>query len=146
MTSSIPNKSIGKILALDVGERVVGIATCDEAQVLVTPHPPLVRDDGSLSLGKFKKLFQNFEPVSVLIGLPRQEGKGLSEMARKIHGFGEKMKKHFPQVHFIYVDEKLSTKSTRERYAHLDLRKNNSSINLDSFAAMEILEDYLGRE
>jgi len=132
-----------RILALDVGERIVGIAATDESGLIASPLPPLIREEGSMSLGKFKKVFGECRPSLVLIGLPRQEGKGLSAPAKKIKNFAKKLGKHFPELKFSFQDEQLSTWSAREKYARLDLRKANKITNIDSFSAMEILEDYL---
>ncbi|MBN8216513.1 MAG: Holliday junction resolvase RuvX [Spirochaetes bacterium] len=133
---------MGRLLAFDIGEVVIGVAVSDDRHVLATPLKPIVRRQGSMALGSFRRLFEEYLPERALVGIPRQTDKGLSQPARRIKAFVEKLRRHFPEVEFEWRDERLSTWSVKEKYARLSLTKNNGETNLDSFSAMEMLEDY----
>lgn len=137
---------MGRLLALDVGEVVVGVAVTDDRQVLSTPLPPVVRKEGSMALGSFRRLIEKYQPEQIIVGIPKQDGKGLSLSARKIKAFAVKLIRHFPDQVFVFRDERLSTWSVKEKYERLELRKGDGPINLDSFAAMEILDDLLSEK
>lgn len=133
---------MGRLMAFDIGEVVIGVAVSDDRHVLATPLVPIVRREGSLALGSFRRLFEEYMPDRVLVGIPRQADKGLSQPARRIKAFIRKIGQHFPDILFEMRDERLSTWSVKEKYARLALTKNNGEMNLDSFSAMELLEDY----
>ena len=137
---------MSRILGLDIGIKVVGIALTDESQTIVSPRPPIIRNNGSLRLGPFKKLISIFKIKTVVAGLPLHLDGANSKQGSKTKAFINKLKKHFPAVTFITVDERLSTSSVKKKYRRLKLAKNKSAANIDSFAAMEILEDFLGRD
>lgn len=144
---------MNRILGLDVGSKVIGVALTDETQTIVTPHAPIIRSNAGLRLGAFKKLIDTFKIKTVVVGLPLYLDGSTSEQTSKTKAFVKKLQKHFPTITFITVDERLSTESVKQKYQQLKLHKKKStpkaghrfdaSINIDSFSAMEILENFL---
>ena len=135
-------RKLGRILSLDIGEKVIGIALSDENQTLATPHPPIIRNVGSLRLGQFRKIIDKFQVKTIIYGLPIFLDGRTSRQTQKTKAFVNKLKKHFPSISFLGIDERLSTETVQTKYSRLKLTKNATAINIDSFAAMEILESF----
>lgn len=61
----------GRILALDWGERRIGLALSDETQLLATPLDTLVRRTGKrFPMPRFLELVETHHPVGLVVGLP----------------------------------------------------------------------------
>ncbi len=66
---SLPTR--GRLLALDWGELRIGLALCDESQVLATPLETLQRREGKrLPMPRLLQLVALHNPVGVVVGLP----------------------------------------------------------------------------
>ena len=134
---------MNRLLSLDIGTKTIGVAITDESHTLVTPLPPIIRNAGSLRLGPLKKLIAKYQVKEIITGLPIHLQGQSSAQTKVTKAFVNKLKKHFTNITFHLVDERLSTETVKLKYKHLNLKKDNSSRNIDSFSAMEILEDYL---
>ena len=128
------------MLALDPGERVVGVAVTDESRIVITPLPPVVRR-GGLALGAFRRLFAAQKPSVIVMGRALREDGTLSESGRTHKAFAAKLQKHFAEYAFTWADERFSTQAARE--GRPEITKNNEAENLDSLAAAEILHTWL---
>lgn len=135
----------GKILALDVGKKILGCAVVGEDGISPEPLPPIIRHNESLSLGPLRRLCVVYRIHTLVVGLPLKNGTS-NRQSRKTKGFISKIKKHFPQLKVIIQDETLSTWSARKNFYRLKLKKGTSPINIDSFAAREILISYLNNK
>lgn len=135
----------GKILALDVGEKILGCAIVGEDEISPEPLPPIIRHNGGLSLGPLRRLCVIYRVHTLVIGLPLKNGIS-NHQSRKTKGFIFKIRKHFPQLKVVIQDETLSTWSARKNFSRLKLKKGTSLINIDSFAAREILISYLNNK
>ena len=58
---------MGRLLALDLGEAIIGCAVSDEEQILATPLPPLLRNEGSLRLRKIRNLLREYAVERILV-------------------------------------------------------------------------------
>lgn len=65
----------GRLLALDWGERRIGIALSDESQLLARPLDTLVRRAGKrFPLRRFLELVEQHHPTGLVVGLPLTPG------------------------------------------------------------------------
>ncbi len=135
-----------KILALDVGEKVIGLALADSRGVTVEPIPPIIRKDHSLGLPALKKVIEAQAIKTIVIGHPLREGSS-TDFSAKVKNYSKKIKKHFPDLSIKLIDETLSTWATLQGFPKLKNRKglmqDKPAFNQDSFAAREILISYL---
>lgn len=61
----------GRILAIDWGERRIGLARSDDTQTLASPLDTLVRRDGKrFPMPPFLQLIGTHQPVGLVVGLP----------------------------------------------------------------------------
>ena len=131
----------GRLMALDVGSKTIGIATSDALRMLATPLTTLKRGKLAVDLAALGELTAKHQIKALAVGLPlNMDGteQPLTARARKfanrIHGrFGVTVTLH---------DERLSTVEARsglfEQGGYRALNKGK----VDSASAVIILESY----
>lgn len=66
---TIPSQ--GRVLALDWGQKRIGIARSDEGQVLASPEATLTRREGKrFPMPAFLEIIEKHQPVGLVVGLP----------------------------------------------------------------------------
>lgn len=144
-----PNKSgiravrpSGRLLALDLGEKRVGVAVSDELQLTVRPLPHLRRTNWKQLLSAVAELLQRFDARAVVIGLPLDlkgtEGDAASHARRLARNFTLSLK-----VPVFLQDERLTSHEAEESLRAKGHRDERLRERVDSEAAAIILRDYL---
>lgn len=138
----------GRLLALDLGEKRVGVAVSDELQLTVRPLPYLRRTNWKQLLVAVAELLQRFDARALVIGLPLgpegTEGEAAGYALRLARNFELSLK-----VPVFLQDERLTSREAEERLRAEGLRDEILRERVDSEAAAVILRDYLaaaGRE
>ena len=130
----------GARLAIDYGERRIGIAKSDNSRLIASP---VVTLDNSESTGSvysaIKDIVTESNAMLVYIGLPLHLSGKESESSEKARVFAGLLKQHLPQeVQVRLLDERLTTSSAVGELKNAGLKGNRESI--DQLAAVKILE------
>ena len=128
---------MARILAVDFGERRIGLATSDASASLATPRRTLRRksDDGALTeLERFCRLE---EVTLVVFGIPRSPAGSESPFAARIRSFASKFAGR-TGLPVRFHEETLTSDEAARR-----LPRPASREDLDPMAAAVLLEDYL---
>ena len=130
----------GARLAIDYGERRIGIAKSDNSRLIASP---LVTLDNSESTGNvysaIKDIVSESNAMLVYIGLPLHLSGKESASSEKARVFAGLLKQHLPQeVQIRLLDERLTTSSAVGELKNAGLKGNRESI--DQLAAVKILE------
>jgi len=138
----MPN-STGAILALDVGDRRVGVAVSDLSQRTSRPLAALKRASGEAERG-ILELIEQLSPVCIVVGVPLNQKGDPTSQSEKTLRFCRRLEKRV-SVPIVQVDEYLSSDEAKQRLkiegVRVDeLRKTGV---IDSYAASIILERYL---
>jgi putative pre-16S rRNA nuclease len=135
----------GRLLALDLGERRVGVAVSDELRITVRPLPPLQRTSWKRLLSTVAATLKSFDARGLVLGLPLRldgtEGEAAFEARRIARNFQLSLR-----VPVYLQDERLTSREAEqvlrdEGHAREELRRR-----VDSEAAAIILRDFLARE
>ncbi len=134
--------AIGRILALDVGKKRIGLAVSDPlgftAQGLPTLERIRIRED----LRRLKELVDNWQVGTLLVGRPLHMSGAESRQSEYTAEFAERLREHV-QIPVIYWDERLTSaeaeRMLRAAGATLDARKKA----IDRLSAVLLLESYL---
>lgn len=137
---SVPNA--GRILALDVGTKRVGVAVSDEFQVTGRPLPVIPRKSWKELLKAVILLIEEFDAVALVLGLPYNFDGTESEMStdvRRLHrNFSLSLK-----IPAFLQDERLSSRSAHERLYNQGFNLQEIRRKIDSEAAVIILSDFM---
>lgn len=135
-----PEKS-GRLLAVDLGSKRVGIAVCDELRLTVRPVATIERPNWKALLRRISEQIQAFEARGLVIGLPLNmdgsEGATAAETRRVAAKFAMSLK-----VPVYLQDERLTSEEAKSR---LGLIQKGAG-EIDSEAAAIILQDFIEQQ
>ena len=131
-----------RIMAFDYGTKRIGIAVTDPMQIistaLTTVHPE--------EIWKFLKDYLEQEAVETfVVGKPLQMDGTNSESAQHVLGFVRKLKKEFPTIPVVEVDERFTSKMASAAIAQSGMKKNKKQNKglIDTVSATIILQTYM---
>lgn len=128
------------VLALDVGERRVGVATGNTIARLARPVTTLVRDDTFWQ--KLEDLVKSESITQFVVGLPRSLEGAETAQTKASRAFAAELKTRLA----LPVDVQDEALTSRQAEAELKARgKTFAKGDIDALAAVYILEDYLNQ-
>ena len=129
---------MGRILAIDYGEKRIGLAITDELQIIASPLDVL--PNNSEIFKNLKKLYDYYKFEKIVLGFPEYEKSKTSQ--EKVKNFKEKLKKEIP-IEIVFFNEAFSTVYAENFLKSLNKNFKNIKTMVDKFAAQKILEDFL---
>ena len=132
-----------KILSFDIGDKVIGVAISDLTEMIVTPKMPLIYEKKKSLIDLLVAQVINEKVKKVVVGYPLNMDGTKGKQANKVINIVASLKKKLPNIEWVLHDERLSSWSVRRKYSTLKLSKKKQIKNIDSFSAMEILNDFL---
>lgn len=154
MSNSKPIKTIseqaieiskpGRLLALDLGQKRVGVAVSDELRITVRPLPALRRTSWKQLVQAVAALVRDFDAQMLVIGLPLSldgaENIAASEMRRQAGNLELSL-----GLHVVLQDERLTSHAAERELFAAGYDRDEVRERVDSQAAVLILLDYLSR-
>ncbi|GHA81149.1 MULTISPECIES: Holliday junction resolvase RuvX [Streptomyces] len=136
----------GRRLAIDVGDARIGVASCDPDGILATPVETVPGRDVPAAHRRLVQLVEEYEPIEVVVGLPRSLKGGEGPAAAKARAFAGELAKTIAPVPVRLVDERMTTVTASQglRASGVNARKGRSVI--DQAAAVVILQQALESE
>ena len=136
----------GRRLAIDVGDARIGVASCDPDGILATPVETVPGRDVPAAHRRLRQLVEEYEPIEVVVGLPRSLKGGEGPAAVKVRAFAQEFAEGIAPVPVRLVDERMTTVTAGQglRAAGVKTKKGRSVI--DQAAAVVILQQALESE
>lgn len=131
-----------RVLALDIGEKRIGVAVSDPAGRVATPLAVL---DTRQVLGDgvpLKRVLDEYEPDAVIVGLPLSMDGTEGPQARRIRALAGKMA-HFLPMEIEFVDERLSSSEAKRRMSEGGATEKRMRGSVDMVAAAILLQGHL---
>ena len=126
------------VIALDVGEKRIGVAIAAGDTSLAYPHMTIENDDQAIA--RLQSVVDEHKVKTVVIGYPRNMDGDATAQTRYCTAFGDIVGATL-DVSVIYQDESLTSQKAE---AELEARgKPYTKGEIDALAATYILEDYL---
>ena len=136
---------LSRVLALDVGERRIGVAVSDPTGLLARPLTTIQRQSNVQAVADILALVGEWTPTTVLIGLPRNMDGSLGPQADKVMAFGRKLEPSLG-VPIVYWDERLSTVGAAEILHKQGVQAREQRSRVDAVAAAVFLQEYLNAQ
>ena len=133
---------MSRILALDYGEKRIGIAATDEMQIIASGLATVPTSD----IFEFLKEYVKQEKVELfLVGEPKQMNNTASESEKYIKPFLSKLAKMFSDIPIKRVDERFTSKMAFQTMIDSGLKKKQrqNKALIDEISATIILQSYL---
>ncbi len=135
----------GRLLALDLGARRVGVAVCDEMRLAVRPLPAIQRKSWKKLATSVARLARDFDAVGLVLGLPLRldgtEGDAAAEVRRLARNFSLTL-----ELPVQLQDERLTTRAAEEGLRDEGATDEERAARLDSEAAAIILRDFISND
>ena len=140
----------GRLMALDLGSKTIGIATSDMTRTLATPIVTLKRAKLAVDLAALAELAKKHEVKALVIGLPLNMDGTEGPRCQSVRQFAANLAQHAPPalaaLPVLFQDERLSTAAvTRGMIDDYDMTRSKRAERVDSAAAAWILESALAR-
>lgn len=133
-----------KYLALDYGEKRIGLAVSDATNTIASSHEFIINN--SKRLYNIKKVVDELKVTHIVLGLPLLLNGQKGEKAIKVEEFGQEIEEFLEnKVEIIYEDERLTTISAERILIQGDLSRKKRKTKVDSLAATLILQKYLDK-
>jgi putative Holliday junction resolvase len=143
-TNDLRREVAGRLLALDLGEKRVGVAVSDELRITVRPLPHLRRTNWKELLRAVKDLVQRFDAQGIVIGLPLNlngdEGQAAADARQSARNFELTLK-----IPICLQDERLTSREAEESLRAAGCSDNEVREQVDSQAAAIILRDFIAK-
>ena len=133
---------MARILALDVGEKRIGVAVSDETATIAQGIEVIKRVDTPHTIEKIKSLVEKYSISKIIIGMPFNMNGTKGESAKGIEEFIEAIQKEL-SIDVITADERLTTKEGERVLLEADVSRKKRKISIDKIAAQLILQTYL---
>ena len=131
-----------RILALDVGNKRVGVAISDPSQVLARSLKVIPRRFPEDDCDAVARLVEEYKAERVIVGYPRSLDGTAGKQAEEVERYAEDLAKTL-DVPVILWDERFSTVSAERLMREAGQGGRKGRERVDAVAAAVILQDYL---
>ncbi|MCL5772333.1 MAG: Holliday junction resolvase RuvX [Actinobacteria bacterium] len=128
-----------RIMALDIGEKNIGIAISDKTNILAIPYLVLKNDDTFTD--KVCSIIKEKNINKIIAGMPYTLSGNMGQQANKTKEFINNLKEKI-NIEVDFIDERFSTKILKN---NLIYKKKENKDKTDKYAAAIILENYLNK-
>ena len=131
-----------RTMALDVGDRRIGVAITDALGLTVQGRPTRARTNLDEDIAHIRTLVEEYCVQKIVVGHPKNmDGTG-SQQTEKTEVFARQLKSML-NIQVIFWDERLTSFAAEEHLKEMGLNWRKRKKHVDELAATLILEDYL---
>ena len=134
-------------MALDVGDRRVGVAVSDAMGLIATPLTVVQRTSKSRDFERFASLIREQDAGALIVGHPVNEDGSASPQAQRVERYAtalhEALEDEGLALPLILWDERMSTQQAERAMIASGRRRRERRERIDAVAAAVILQDYL---
>ena len=133
-----------RIMALDVGDKKIGVALSDPLKITSQGLETYIRKETEEDYKYFAELIKKNDAEILVVGLPKNMNGTEGPQAEKVKEFINKLQK-YTDVKIDYADERLTTMEAEKMLISGDVSRKNRKKVVDKVAANLILQNYLQR-
>jgi putative holliday junction resolvase len=132
----------GPVLALDIGEKLVGAAISDERLITTKRLPPLKRSSWKKLLQDVRDLVEDFDARMIVVGLPLRLDGTEGDAAKKALQIAFNLARSVVQPVYLQ-DERLTSREAAENLKAEGMKPDDVPAHIDGEAAAMILRDFI---
>jgi len=130
-----------RIVALDVGDRRIGIAVSDPLGITAQPIETYTRVGYGPDVKHIAAICAQYETDQILCGLPRNMDGTQGFQVEKVREFAAKLKEQGFVI--AYYDERMTTMLAESALLEANMHRSDRKKKVDMVAAVMILQSYL---
>jgi putative Holliday junction resolvase len=131
-----------RVMALDVGDKNIGIAISDALLLTAQVRPTIRRKNLKTDLELIRTLAAENDVHEVVVGQPVHMNGTHSAQTKKVERFVEELRKVI-DLPIIFWDERLTSFEAEQHLEQMGLNWRQRRGHVDKIAAMFILQNYL---
>jgi len=133
---------MGRLLAIDYGEKRLGLAISDPNQIISKPLKTIILSDSQYIYNELEKIISDYEIQKLIIGLPLgMDGKN-TQQTSKVEAFKENLQNKI-SIPVILFDERLSSVSAKKSLISQGIKTGHNKSKIDQTAAAIFLQHFL---
>ncbi len=132
----------GRILAVDPGDRRIGIAISDPIGTIANPHGVILHVSRMIDAAAIARIAADENAVLIVVGQALDENGDIGPAARKAQRLAEAIRSQ-TNLPVLLWDESGSTVEARTARQKMGIRREKRRGYLDELAATVILQTYL---
>jgi len=136
----------GRIIALDVGERRIGVAACDPSGIVVRAVGIVQAEPRERALAELQRIVKDEEAVLIIVGLPLTLRGEHGPQAQRVTAFVEALQAVVALPIVLRDERYTSVEAERIIEERGGKRKKRRRGEVDEVAATLILQDYLNEQ
>lgn len=134
----------GTLLGLDLGEKTIGVASCDPDRRIATPVLTIRRTKFTAEAGELSRLAAERSAVGFVLGFPRNMDGSEGPRAQSTRAFARNLLRALGMPIALW-DERLSTAAMERSLIAIDTSRAKRAAKIDESAATFILQGAIDR-
>jgi putative Holliday junction resolvase len=134
--------ALGRVLAVDLGDKRIGLAVSDALGLTAQGIETLERRGDKKDIEALRSACAEREVVRIIVGLPRNMDGSEGPRAQKSRSFARKLHEAVGLPVYLW-DERLSTAEAERVLIAADVSRQKRKLAIDRMAAQVILQGYL---
>ena len=130
---------INRILAIDYGQRKIGLAISDPLCIIAKPYKTITNNSKKDLLDNIKKIIKSKNINKIVIGLPITLKNTYSKQTHKVQEFIDYISNSL-DIEIIVVDERLSSLEAKKSLINQGIKTGHNKEDIDMTAAALFLE------
>ncbi len=131
-----------RVMALDVGDKTIGVAVSDSLLLTAQARPTIQRKDLKSDIDILARLIDENEVHEIVVGQPLHMNGKESRQSQKVARFAGELQKRF-DIPLVFWDERLTSFAAEQHLQEMGLNWRKRREHVDKIAAMIILQNYL---
>jgi putative holliday junction resolvase len=131
-----------RVMALDVGDKTIGVAVSDALLLTAQSRPTIRRKDLTSDVETLRRLAMENEVHEIVVGQPFHMNGKESPQSQKVARFVDELHKVL-DLPVTFWDERLTSFEAEQHLEQMGLNWRQRREQVDKIAAMIILQNYL---
>ena len=132
-------------MALDLGEKRIGVAVSDELRMIARSHSVVKRTSRVADYAKYQNIIAQEKITLLVVGLPVTLGGEEGSKAKWTRDYAGQFGKQI-DIPIVFFDEALTTVEAEASMRVRNIRGKKARAQVDAVAAAFILQNYLDSE
>tara|TARA_B110000116_G_C16413921_1_gene393107 strand:+ start:186 stop:602 length:417 start_codon:yes stop_codon:yes gene_type:complete len=133
---------LGRILALDHGDKKIGVAISDPMKIIAKPLQIIINSSYDRILSELNDLIREFDIEMIVVGLPITMKNTTSEQTKKVIEFIDYLKENL-SINIQTYDERLTSKMAIKALVMQGIKTGHNKQEIDKTSAAIFLQNYL---
>jgi len=136
------DETFGRIMALDLGEKRIGIALSDPSHILARSLAVIPRKSRSEDFHRIREFVEKHRVLRLVIGLPTLLAGGEGQKAAWVRDYADHLSRTL-SIEIVFWDESFTTVDAEKSLRLRGISKGKRRERVDAVAAAFILQSYL---